>query len=224
MKSSQLKVSRELTFTYRVRHRYDTVHGRLPVETTDEVGEVIEDGQVVLDGDYVVVGREQLTDDLGSLQPLLNVQVTRRFIKHVSICEHQRKQKCQNGRHAHVRLLYARHRDREPLQLPTRQLRHLPGEHVIKLQIVAHLLLVVALQLRVEHLRHGERALDRAGDVVHVLRLDERLQVILQHLREVVLQLGAAEVLQDLLPVRRVLRHKWFKPDHTAKARMKLTS
>lgn len=44
------------------------------------------------------------------------------------------------------------------------------------------------------------------GDVVDVLRLDDGVQVVLQDAREVVLQLAATEVREDLLPVRRVLR------------------
>ena len=51
----------------------------------------------------------------------------------------------------------------------------------------------------------ADLALDGLGDVVHVLRLDERLEVVLEDAREVVLQLRAPEVRQDLLPVRRVV-------------------
>lgn len=47
--------------------------------------------------------------------------------------------------------------------------------------------------------------LDGLGDVVHVLRLDDGLQVVLQDAREVVLQLRPPEVLQDFLPVGRAL-------------------
>lgn len=46
------------------------------------------------------------------------------------------------------------------------------------------------------------------GDVVHVLRLDDGLEVVLQDAREVVLQLAAAEIGQDLLPVGRGLQGK----------------
>jgi hypothetical protein len=42
-------------------------------------------------------------------------------------------------------------------------------------------------------------------DLINVLRLDQGLQIILQDFGEVVLQLGATEVAEDLLPVRRVL-------------------
>lgn len=45
----------------------------------------------------------------------------------------------------------------------------------------------------------------RLGDVVHVLRLDDGLHIVLQHPLEVVLQLAAAEVGQDLAPVGRRL-------------------
>jgi hypothetical protein len=41
--------------------------------------------------------------------------------------------------------------------------------------------------------------------VIDVLRLDERLEVVFEDLGEVVLELRAAEVLEDILPVRRVL-------------------
>ena len=49
-------------------------------------------------------------------------------------------------------------------------------------------------------------ALDGLGDVVHVLGLDDGVEVVLQDAREVVLQLAAPPVRQHLLPVRRVLR------------------
>ena len=50
--------SNEHTFANRVRHRDDTIHRGLAVETANEVREVVEYGQVVLDGDDIVVGRE----------------------------------------------------------------------------------------------------------------------------------------------------------------------
>ena len=46
-------------------------------------------------------------------------------------------------------------------------------------------------------------SLDSFGDVVHILRLHGGYEVVLQDAREVVLQLAAPEVLQDLLPVWR---------------------
>lgn len=67
------------------------------------------------------------------------------------------------------------------------------------------LLLVVPLQLAVEHLLDRLLSLDCPWDVVHVLGLDERLEVVLEHLGEVVLQLRASEVLENVLPVRWLL-------------------
>lgn len=49
--------------------------------------------------------------------------------------------------------------------------------------------------------------LDCPRDLVDVLRLDHGAQVILQDLSEVVLQLRAAEVGEDGLPVRRLIEH-----------------
>ena len=60
--------------------------------------------------------------------------------------------------------------------------------------------LILQLVLLIEQLLHA--ALDCPGDLVHVLRLDDGLQVVLQDLGEVVLQLGSPEVGQDLGPVR----------------------
>lgn len=44
--------------------------------------------------------------------------------------------------------------------------------------------------------------LDSFGDLVDVLWLYDGLEVVLQDLGEIVLQLGASEISQDLLPVR----------------------
>lgn len=43
--------------------------------------------------------------------------------------------------------------------------------------------------------------LDGLGNLVHVLGLDDGLQVILQNLGEIVLQLGASEIGEDFLPI-----------------------
>jgi hypothetical protein len=55
------------------------------------------------------------------------------------------------------------------------------------------------------YIRQAMISPDSLGDVVDVLRLDGRLQLILENAREVVLQLAAPEVGEDLLPVRRRL-------------------
>lgn len=48
-------------------------------------------------------------------------------------------------------------------------------------------------------------AFDGAWDLVDILGLDDSLQIVLQHLCEVILQLRATEVLENLLPVWWVL-------------------
>jgi hypothetical protein len=44
-----------LTFPYRIRHRDNAVDGWLAIQAAHEIGEVVENGQVVLHGDNVVV-------------------------------------------------------------------------------------------------------------------------------------------------------------------------
>ena len=41
--------------------------------------------------------------------------------------------------------------------------------------------------------------------MIDILRLDEGLQVVLKHFREVVLKFGSTEVLQDFLPIGGIL-------------------
>ena len=70
-------------------------------------------------------------------------------------------------------------------------------------QRLADLHLVQHLVLLVEQLLH--RAAHRLRDLIHVLRFDDGLEVVLEDLGEVVLQLRAAEVRQNVRPVGRVL-------------------
>ena len=60
--------------------------------------------------------------------------------------------------------------------------------------------------LRLTDLGIWSTYLNSPGDLVHVLWLDDGLEVILQDLGEVVLQFRAAEVDQDLLPIWRFLQ------------------
>lgn len=64
-----------LTFTNRVRHSYDTVHGWFAVQTADEVGQIVKNRQVVLDRNNIVVIGQQAADNLGSDQPLPDIQI-----------------------------------------------------------------------------------------------------------------------------------------------------
>ena len=109
------------------------------------------------------------------------------------------------GRHSHVGVLDTGHGNSETLELSTTEMRNLPIEDLVELELVAHELLVVALEFAIEHLGDGHLSLDGAGDLVNILGLDEGLEVVLEDLREVVLELRATEVLEDLLPVWGIL-------------------
>lgn len=70
-------------------------------------------------------------------------------------------------------------------------------------ELVHHLIKVVTLVLILKEL--ADLAGDNLGNVIDVLRLDDGLQVILENLGEVVLEFGTTEVLQNILPVGRVV-------------------
>jgi len=71
-------------FADRVRMGNDTVNGGLAVENADVIREVVEHGQIVLDDDDIVVGTQERPDDAGSAQSLLDIEVRRRLIEHVT--------------------------------------------------------------------------------------------------------------------------------------------
>ena len=172
-----------------MRHGDDTVHGRLAVQATDEVGEIVEDSQIVLDGDDVVAGSKKTADDLGSDETLPNIEVGGRLVEHI-----------------HVGPLDAGHGDSETLQLSTRELDDLTSKDLVQLKDIAQFLLVVELELGVKHCADGHGALDGSGDVVDILGLNEGLEVVFKDLGEVVLELRSTEVFEDFLPVWWVLK------------------
>ena len=85
---------------------------------------------------------------------------------------------------------------------------HFTIQDVIQLEIITHLRLVIKLELAIQHLGVGEVTLDGLWDVVDILRLDEGLEVIFEHLCEIILKLRAPEVLEDFCPVRGVLHNR----------------
>lgn len=62
--------------------------------------------------------------------------------------------------------------------------------------------------LAFQHFAHCLTALYRSWNVVNVLRLDDGFQVVFENLCKVVLQLATTEVLENILPIGRVL---WLK-------------
>ncbi|PWZ00343.1 hypothetical protein BCV70DRAFT_109253 [Testicularia cyperi] len=169
-------------------HGNDTVDRRHTVETADEIGEVVEHRQIVFDGNDVSVGVEERADHSGGIETLLDIEIRRGLVEHVD-----------------VGILNARHADGKALQLTTREVLNITVEHLLEVELVDDLLFVVTLELAIEELGDRGLALDGTRNVVDVLRLDESLDVVLEHFGEEILQLGSTEVLEDLLPVGRVI-------------------
>ena len=68
--------SAELTFSDRVRHGDDTIHRRFTIKHANEIGKIIKDRQIVLDCDNIVVGLEELANNFGGDETLLDIEVT----------------------------------------------------------------------------------------------------------------------------------------------------
>lgn len=92
-------------FAYWWRFCDDAVGGWLAVEAADEVGQIVQHGQIVLDNHHIVGCRHKAANCLSSFQALLDIEVGGRFVKHV-----------------HVGFLDADHGDGETLQLSTGQI------------------------------------------------------------------------------------------------------
>lgn len=75
---------RELTFAHGEGHRDHSVDTRYSIEDTDKVGQVVEDGQIVLDDDDVDLGVEEGADEPGGVETLLDIEVRRRLVEHVA--------------------------------------------------------------------------------------------------------------------------------------------
>jgi hypothetical protein len=118
------------------------------------------------------------------LEPLGHVEVAAGLVEHVD-----------------VRLLDHGHGDGEPLELPAGEVLDGPVDDEAEVEGLDHGVKEPPLVLLDDQVPDG--ALDGLGDGVDVLRLDHGLDVVLQHLCEVVLELRAAEVQQHLAPVGR---------------------
>lgn len=92
------------TFTHGEGSSNHTVHGGLTVENANVVGQVVENGQIVLDDDDVAVGSEETANKATSGETLLDIQEGGRLVEHVDIG-----------------FLHADHADGETLQLTTRE-------------------------------------------------------------------------------------------------------
>jgi len=96
--------------SHREWHGDHTVRARRAVQHADVVGQVVEDGEVVLDDNDVVVLLQERADRLAGMDALLDVQVGGGLVEHED-----------------VRLLHRHHRDRKALQLACACVPHLLG-------------------------------------------------------------------------------------------------
>mmetsp|Transcript_88045 Transcript_88045/g.188938 ORF Transcript_88045/g.188938 Transcript_88045/m.188938 type:complete len:269 (+) Transcript_88045:1322-2128(+) len=134
----------------------------------------------------VVVHNLESADHLGGSNALTHVEVGRGLVEHV-----------------HSSILDAEDCNREALQLTSGQVLDLPLLQVVELQLGAILLAHTPLVLFREDITHLPSNLLR--DLVDILRLDHRLETVLEEPLDVPLQLAAPEVTQDFLPVGRVV-------------------
>lgn len=113
-----------LTITNRCWKGDNTVHGGHTVQNTDIIGEIIQNRQIVFDDNDVGLRGNQWSNDTSSVQSLLDIQVGRRFVKHV-----------------YIRFLYSDNTDCETLKLTTRQLTDFTLQDALQLcilKIISH--------------------------------------------------------------------------------------
>mmetsp|Transcript_6980 Transcript_6980/g.7817 ORF Transcript_6980/g.7817 Transcript_6980/m.7817 type:complete len:322 (+) Transcript_6980:839-1804(+) len=168
-------------------HGDHSVRTGLAVQHAHEVGQIIQYTQVVLHHNHVFVNSAQFADGARRLQPLSHVQVRRGLVEHVNIS-----------------ILNADDSDRKALQLSTRQVFDGALADIHQVECCGHFLDVVSLIFALHNADHG--AFHSFGDVIHVLWLDDGLDVVLEEFCEEVLELTASEVEQDLFPSRRRLK------------------
>mmetsp|Transcript_6539 Transcript_6539/g.14453 ORF Transcript_6539/g.14453 Transcript_6539/m.14453 type:complete len:436 (-) Transcript_6539:536-1843(-) len=179
--------------SHRKGHGDHSVRTRATIKDADVIRQIIQHGEIVLHHHNVPPipqfrVLQHLSDHVRRRQPLLHVQVRTRFVEHV-----------------HVRNLHRHGRNGKPLQLPPAQHGHVAIQNVAQLPRRVRPIETIPslfrgpLVLLLENVPH--QSPHRAGDVIDVLRLDRGLDVVLQNFGEVVLEVGAAEVDEDLLPV-----------------------
>lgn len=148
----------------------------------------------MLDDDDVDLGSDKTTDDASSVETLLDIKVRRGLVEHEAVRNARATSRsvvasdCTCVSHSHICRLDARHSDGKTLKLSSRQLTDLAVKNCAQLELVKHVVEVFTLEFRLEHLFDCLLALDGARNVIDILGLDQRLQVILEHLGEVVLQ------------------------------------
>lgn len=108
--------------------------------------------------------------------------------------------------HVYVLLLDASETNRKSLKFTTGQMRYISVVDVTEFEHVKNLVKVVQLARLLDEVLDGLlRTLNGLWKLVDVLRLHNGLEVILEQLGEVVLKFRTSEVLDHILPVRRVV-------------------
>jgi hypothetical protein len=150
------------TLTNREGKGDDTINSGLTVENADEVGQVIQNGQIVLDNNNILLTNgdilvsEETADGASGVETLLNVEVRGRLVEHID-----------------VGLLDANNSNSETLQFTTRKSLDITVQNGAELEGLNQLLLIVTLVLGIENLVDG--TLNGTRDMIDVLGLDHRL-------------------------------------------------
>lgn len=124
----------------------------------------------MLNHDDVVIVAEERADDLGGGQTLLDIKVGGGLVEHVD-----------------VGVLDADSTDGETLELTTRKVGNVAVQKMLKLKGLEDLFGIFERGAALDQVTHAlVGAAHSLGDLVNVLRLDDRLEVILKQLGEVV--------------------------------------
>ena len=78
-------IHNNLTFSNGEGHSDDAVATRDAVKAADKVGEIVEDGEVVLDDDDVALGAREAANRPSGAETLFHVQVRRRLVEHEDV-------------------------------------------------------------------------------------------------------------------------------------------
>ena len=73
------------SFSNRERHSDNAVNTGFSIETADKVGQVVQNGQVVLDNDDIVGDAQEGANGSGGVETLFHVQVRRGLVEHVDV-------------------------------------------------------------------------------------------------------------------------------------------
>jgi hypothetical protein len=143
----------------------------------------------VLDNDDVVIIAEERSDDQSSTQTLLDIEIRGGLVEHIDIG-----------------FLDSNSSDSKTLEFTTREEVNITVHDVVQLEDIGNLFHVTERGSTLNEVSDTlVGAFNSPGDLVHILRLDHGLEVILQKLGEIVLKLGTTEVLDNILPVRDVI-------------------